>query len=245
METEKVFLTIGIFSVLLAGLFFLSAFDVNLTGKVIDSGNSDSNVQEQKQAITISCKDSDSGKEYGIKGIVEYCDESGCSNREDSCYGKTLTEWYCNGDNKDYSQIRCDNECDVGACVVVGKKIVTGSGGGGGDSGSSGGSGGGSSSVPEPTGNTYTIGNLVNEENLDMAKYDIATFSISGKDYVLNMKNVADIQITATVSSTQFDLQVGSEIEIDLDGDSDKDLNVKLKSINLLNNNAKITLRAI
>ena len=242
MEIEKVFLTIGMFSILVAGIFSLSMFDRSLTGKVIDSGEI-STSSEIKTNIEISCKDSDNGKDYGIKGKVAYCEEAGCSEREDSCDEKILTEWYCNDKNKDYSQISCDNECDVGACVVIGKKIVTGSGGGSGGSSGGSSSDSGSSSSSEPTGNTFNIGSLGIEETVNMAKYDNALFSISGKDYILNIRDVSEIQISATVGNTQFDLQVGSEKEFDLDGDSD--LNVKLKTINLLDNTAKIVLMNI
>ena len=79
-----------------------------------------------------------------------------------------------------------------------------------------------------------------NIENIPIVK---KTFSISGKDYILNIRDVSEIQISATVGNTQFDLQVGSEKEFDLDGDSD--LNVKLKTINLLDNTAKIVLMNI
>lgn len=237
MEAEKVFLTIGLFSVLIAGLFSLSAFDISFTGKAIDSGE----VSERAVTGEVYCKENDNGINYDIKGKIEYCDESECSDRADFCEGSILTEWYCDGNRRNYVQYNCEKGCDVGVCLTNLKKIVVGNGGGG-----SGGSSGSpkSSSAPEPTGTTLSIGNLA-EENLDMAKYDSAIFSIAGKEYVLNMKNVAETQITATVSNTQFDLQVGNENQIDLDGDGDKDLNVKLNSVNFLSNNARITLRVI
>ena len=239
MEAEKVFLTIGIFSVLVAGLFSLSLFEGGLTGKAIDSGE----LSEKAETGEVYCKENDNGINYDIKGKVEYCDESECSDRADFCEGGVLTEWYCDGNRRNYVQYNCEKWCDVGVCLTNLKKIVVGNGVGGGSGGSSGSPE--SSSVPEPTGSSFNIGVLGVEETLEMARYDLATFSISGKSYVLNIKNVAEIQISATVSNTQFDLQVGDELQIDLDGDSDNDLNVKLRAINILSNKAKISLMAI
>ncbi|MBD3248660.1 hypothetical protein GF336_01305 [Candidatus Woesearchaeota archaeon] len=75
-----------------------------------------------------SCIDSDGGKNYYVKGIVLWGDESRSQYRaEDKCgyyidgvwHDNLLDEHYCNGTSWSHESYECPNGCEDGACVIL------------------------------------------------------------------------------------------------------------------------------
>ncbi|GBE19677.1 MAG TPA: hypothetical protein ENG87_00290 [Candidatus Pacearchaeota archaeon] len=60
------------------------------------------------------CADSDSGKNYTIKGTVTTTNYT----FTDVCDGNDLTEYYCNGDVNESETYTCSRSCEVGACTT-------------------------------------------------------------------------------------------------------------------------------
>jgi len=73
--------------------------------------------------IPPTCTDSDSGKNYFVKGTCTSCSYTnqggGCGAVIDTCSGSTLTECYCEGNNIASISYICPNCCIDGACVKV------------------------------------------------------------------------------------------------------------------------------
>ena len=90
----------------------------SITGEAIavDKGikeTTDKPAKETAEALTGTCKDSDSGIDTASKGIVTV----GSERSYDTCLNGLLLEYYCDGNNKANQNIRCPNKCDGGKCV--------------------------------------------------------------------------------------------------------------------------------
>ncbi len=234
---EKIVLGILIFSVLMIIVLAFIIIQGSMTGKVIEKVIE----TEDKVAGKASCTDSD-GKNYGIKGIVNYCEENGnCNAKEDSCSDKKLTEGYCENNEVKFEEHGCEDGCDNGACLIIAenyKTIVTGSGGGG----SSGGGVSSGGSVSAPSGETYDLGELSGEQVLDIVKYDNVKFKISGQEHTLTLNDNTHTEATMSVGSNNLILSVGKDTNLDLNSDSVSDLYIKLKSINIISGKVKLVL---
>ncbi len=71
---------------------------------------------------TVSCKDSDGGINYHLKGIAETKDELSTGTYNDICFndGDVLHEWFCNSNNfAEKKEYTCPNGCREGICIQV------------------------------------------------------------------------------------------------------------------------------
>ena len=139
---DRIVWGILIFSVIFLVILLPSAVNNSsgsseITGKAIDEIDAAS---EPIAKGEIGCSDSDNGLVYSMKGRINYCDSNGCSSETDSCSEKTLKEWRCKNNEKNYEEYKCEYDCDNGACVnlITANKFVRGASGGGGGGGSSG-----------------------------------------------------------------------------------------------------------
>ena len=238
--SEKIALSVFAVSILM--VFILSLMYFNNSGGIV--GRVVENEEEINGAVKIkmSCFDSD-GKNYFEKGVVDYCDESGCYSEEDSCIGDKVIEEYCEGNVKNSEKYLCKDECDDGVCLNViteFKYLLSGGGGGGG-----GGSSSSSSPAPAPvvSGESYDIGNF-SEIVSEVDEGDTIQFVAGGSAYTLTLQSNTQTQATINLIQT-FSLGVGAEQEIDLNSDAINDIYVKLVSINTISGKVKLMLRKI
>src|SRR3989344_3766018 len=134
------------------------------TGYVVNNVSESSSVPSSAEK---TCTDSD-GKDYMIKGNVNYCENGGCTTKTDSCSGKTLTEWLCENEEVRNEEHICEFECDSGACI---DKVTAFNRIGGFVSGGGGSSGGGSSSssgISETQQQIYELGALDSEKSTEL-----------------------------------------------------------------------------
>lgn len=244
-EKIKETFALGIFIFSVATLFifvFYAFYQSGITGKVVESPENKGEINPDVQQM--ACTDSDGGKAYSVKGVVNYCESDGCSTKEDSCSGKKLVEWYCRGNEKDYEERGCEVECDGGACVNIVKnyKYVGSSSGGGGGGGSSGAA---ATTEESSTGQNYDLGTLASEQQLELLKNDNLAFEIAGIDYVLLLSDNTPSQATIVGSGQTFILTVGSDNSIDLNSDGTSEIYLKIVSINIITNKIKLMLRPI
>jgi len=238
---EKVVLGVFVFSVLMILVLLFFAFQSRITGKAIGEISEEAKITENKPG----CSDSD-GVNYNIKGTAEYCDAEGkCSSYEDSCSGRILTEWSCQGDEAKNEEHECEVECNDGICLKIAKEynlIGSGSGGGGG------GSAEGSISTPAATTSTeqtYDLGEIVSEQAQDILKKDSIQFSILGKGYLLTLQDNTETQATFAIGAQSFSLKTGIAKNVDLNNDGISDLYLKLNSINIITHKVKVILDII
>lgn len=242
MRKESVALYVFIFSVLVLIVLVFSVFKSpidKVTGRVVE------NLEEDQESGIRGegCTDSDGGKNYISKGTVSYCDNDGCSRKEDSCSGETLREWYCVDDKEDSVEYECGGECDEGICIsTVTDYKYTSTGGGGGGGGSSGGTI--SPATTTGTGQIYDLGDL-SEQQIELYKYDSMRFNIGSIEHTLTLSDNTPIQVIITDGGQTFALTVGEEHELDLDSDSVSDISIKVKSINIINGKINLILRSI
>ena len=239
---EKVVLGVFIFSVLMVVILLFFAFQSRITGKAVGEISEEEKTTENKQV----CSDSD-GVNYNIKGTAEYCNSEGnCLSYQDSCSGKMLTEWSCQGNEAKSQEHECEVECNDGICLKIAKEYkIVGSGGGGGGSG---GSAGGSAPIPAATTSTeqtYNLGEIVSEQALDIIKKDSIQFSILGKGYLLTLQDNTETQATFAIGAQSFSLKTGVTKNVDLNNDGVSDLYLKLHSINIITNKVKVVLDII
>src|SRR3989344_7407106 len=134
-KKEKIALVTFASSVFLIMILLLINGFSNPTGFVINNV-SDSVSQPEAQSAQKSCADSD-GKDYGIKGNVNYCKDGKCETKSDSCSGKTLIELLCENEEIKSNEYLCEFDCDSGVCVNKVTKMryfgSSGSDGGGSD----------------------------------------------------------------------------------------------------------------
>ena len=242
-ETKKgmafVALVVSLIVIIFLLVVYIKVPPTELTGKVVE-GAEETLAPAVQQKTT--CADSDSGRVYGIKGNLVYCENGACSDEKDSCAGKKLTEWYCEGSQKSSIEYDCEFSCDDGACVSLATKYkssYTGGGGGGG-----GGGGSGSSGATEISGETYDLGSLVSEQTLYPEKYDSIKFSLAA-DYTLRINDASKTQVTLVDvgSSQSFALNVGADKNLNLSQDSTADVYVKVSSINSITGKIEIKIR--
>jgi len=106
------------FALVVLALVLVGCKDNSITGgaiavdKVIKE-TADNTVKGAAQTSLGSCKDSDSGINKEVKGIVT----AGEEKFYDTCLNGLLLEYYCDGNNRANQNIRCPNKCDGGKCV--------------------------------------------------------------------------------------------------------------------------------
>lgn len=235
---KRMALVVFVFSILILCILIFILYirsSREITGKVVEG-------IKDETATGTTCADSDNGKNYNVKGTVNYCDAAGCSSKEDSCSGKKLIERYCENNEARYEEYECKDECDNGICLeIVEKYKISGSGGGGGG----GGSGTSASTTPTPaesTGQTYDLGELTSEHHLEILKNDNIRFTISGSEYILTLTDNTPIEVTINTNSGQsFILSVGDDTE----HLSRTDFYIKIKSINIITGKIALILRPV
>ncbi|MDP2925323.1 MAG: hypothetical protein Q8N99_03050 [Nanoarchaeota archaeon] len=195
---------------------------------------------------TESCSDSDNGLNYNLRGTIKYCDFNNiCVNMEDNCEKGKLNEYYCENDKIAVERFySCKFGCLNGACMGTAD-----SGGGG---GSSGGSSGGS--VPEISQTinyqTYSLGELIVSEveagNNDKIKLSILKNS-SNTEYTLSLSELSltSIMISVENPAQSISFSIGEEKYIDLDSDTLNEILIKLKSISITTNKAKLLITRV
>ena len=73
-----------------------------------------------------TCRDTDGGKNYYVKGTVTYCTGNLCTKMTDFCdrkYGY-LNEYYCDGRRYAKTTYNCPNGCKDGACLQLTIKLL-------------------------------------------------------------------------------------------------------------------------
>lgn len=231
---EKIVLGIFVFSVLMILVLGFFLIRGNITGKSIQEN------EEEASEKSASCIDSD-GMNYNTPGKADYCDENGCSSQEDFCSGNKVIEWYCQDNQLKNEGYECEFECEYGMCLKVAKEYkLIGTGGGGGGSG-------GVSPAPAPasTGQTYSLGELASEQILEIVKNDNIQFSISGVGHLLALQDNSETLAIINIDGRIIPLSVGNEINLDLNNDSVPELYIKLNSINIITNKAKLILNLV
>jgi hypothetical protein len=237
MNKDQIALGVFGFSVAVIVVLLVLAFSQNIrmSGRAVQEiggGQASASLGE------ITCSDSD-GRNYDIKGVLNYCDENGCIANEDSCNGRMLIEWYCENNDKKYEERLCEYTCDDGICLGYVTKFsypYAGGGGGGGDS-STGSSGGAAASV-----NIRDLGDLTSETTLEIIDNENIRFAIGGRSYLLILKGHSETEARLITGSDDFTLGIGGDRKIDLSGDSVPDLYIFLRSVNVLTGKVKITL---
>lgn len=238
MDKEKIALSVFGVSAVAVVILFAIAFTQNtgMSGRVVQEIPS-----EQPQSTNIAgCSDTD-GRNYDVKGVLSFCDNSGCTTNEDLCNGRMLIEWYCENNEKRYEEKLCEYTCDGGTCLGYVTKFsypYAGSGGGGGGGEESPVSGGATTSAPT----IRDLGELTFENTLEMNSNENLRFSIGGVNYLMILEGHSETQATLIAGSQEIVLGVGSDTKIDLNGNSVPDLYVWLRSINVLTGKVKLTL---
>src|SRR3989338_2825713 len=100
-----------------------------------------------------------------------------------------------------------------------------------------GGGGGGATSVA-------AVNELTGPVTYDLGVNEKVDFKMGGENHSVTVLNLTAIEAELIVQSTpqQFKLAIKGEKEVDFEGDSEMDLRVKLDSVNILTNKAKITI---
>ena len=240
-KKEKIALVTFLSSIFLIIILLFTGFD-NPTGYVINNV-SDSVSQIESQSMQKSCVDSD-GKDYGIKGNVNYCKDGECSVKSDSCSGKTLIELLCENEEIRSEEYLCEFDCDSGVCVnKVTKMRYFGSSGsdGGGSDGETSSSG---SSVVSETQQIYDLGTLDSEKSVEIMNNDIIEFTLSGLKYNMVLQSLSQTKATLSISSlsNSIIIDVGKTQSVDLNSDGNSDISIKVKSINVISNKVKLFL---
>ncbi len=228
---EKIALGVFIFSILVIVILFFFMFQGVLIGKVVEE-TKEQTAEGQGQ---ITCSDSDN-KDYYIKGAIDYCDANGCSSKEDFCSDKKLTEWYCENSEAKYEEIECEDGCSKGVCLTLATKYKYTGGGGGSGGASGGGTTGGGGAIITSTGQTYNLGELTSEQTLELSQYDSASFSVASKGYMLSLTGTTETKVTILYEGSELSINVGEE------NNNISGIYLKLKSINIITNKAKLSL---
>lgn len=231
IQKEKLVLSIFVFSILMVIVLSFFAFSFNLTGRVIDEAGAGQQIQ--------TCSDSD-GKNYNVKGTLEYCTNGNCLTERDSCSGKKVVEFYCENNEKKSEEKECSYDCDDGICIEsAGDYKLAGTGGGivGSSSGST-----TTTTATAVSGETYDLGSLTSEQTLEIVKNDNVKFKISGTEYSLNLKDNSETQATIVHNAGIEIINVGEKKEIDLNSDGTKDIYLKVKTISVVSGKVKLIL---
>jgi len=83
------------------------------------TGNAVADVKQVNTVISISCEDSDAGLVKDIRGTVKAEMSDGSVVEEtDKCIAGLLIEYYCEGNNLENQNLRCNSEdvCNQGRC---------------------------------------------------------------------------------------------------------------------------------
>lgn len=238
-KTEKIAFFSLIVSVFLIVLLLVIGWSVKSSGyAVIES--EDESLQVQGQT---GCADSDDRIDYQIRGKVRSCIDGNCEVFEDSCSGNSLNEYYCDGNKKAIKISQCSEICESGACAVkVAKFTYRGGGGGGGSSSSV--QTQQVSTVSQSEGNTYELGTITAEKTIDVLKDDKTYFTIGGNEYYISMMESSATQANFIISGLpQFTLIIGESKTLDLNSDGSLDATFWLRSVNVITNKAKVSLR--
>ncbi len=239
---EKIALVTFVSSIFLIVILLLAAgfSRGGPTGYAVNNVSESSSVS---QSVEKSCTDSD-GKDYGIKGNVNYCENRACTVKTDSCSGKTLTEWSCENDEARSEEHACEFDCDFGTCI---NKVTAFDKKGGFVSGGGGSSGGGSSSssgISETQQQIYELGALDSEKSAELITNEAIKFTLSGMQYTILLQSLSQTQATLAISSlsNSIVIDVGKTQAIDLNSDGNSDISIKVKSINVISNKVKLVL---
>jgi hypothetical protein len=223
-------------SLAISQAIFKVSGEVILDNKLtVDLDADDETFEGVVKGVESSCDDNDGGLNYGVFGSAKYCDgEGNCRNEEDYCSSGRLNEWFCENGNLAVERLHsCANGiCSKGEC----KKII---GGGGGGSGSS--SGGSSSPITVGVGENYIWEDSVELFRVQLSEEDSVSFNVLGVGYDFVLDEISSVSVLASISGNgQISVNVGEERGVDLDSDDISDIVIKLKSINLLTNNANL-----
>ena len=219
-----------------------------ITGKVVgENVVRENDAYDGVEKYEMSCNDSDNGKKFFVKGVIDYCDTAGkCISEEDFCVGKKLTEGYCDQDEKKYEEYECDFDCDDGSCIELVKKYSYSYKVGGSNFGESSSPESSGESVVVETGQIYDLGELTSENTLEIVKDDEIRFSISNEAYVFVLEGQTGTQVVIDYGlSRTLNLFVGDELELDINNDGILDISVRLRSINVITGKIKLTLRRV
>ncbi len=104
---------VSVFGIISKGNKYASSQDY----ETFDAGFEEDLVGEAAKVYN-TCKDSDNGINYFLKGTTKVCSKS-CKSKSDSCKGKVLTEYYCKGTNFGYEYYNCPDGCSNGACIKI------------------------------------------------------------------------------------------------------------------------------
>src|SRR3989344_2732602 len=145
------------------------------------------------------------------------------------------------------SQDGVDSGCTDGTCdaVLVTKFRYINNGGSSG--GSSGLSDQSSTASIQSTASTYDIGSIDVDEIVELLNGDTVSFTLSGNGYYFVVQELSPIQIKLLISglSSQVNVKVGEVQQIDITADGIPDISIKLKSVNIITNKAKLILNSI
>ena len=231
---------LSVFSVIVLGVSSISKS--NPTGAVIGAGG-EAGVTQTGVSI---CSDSDEGKEYSLKGSVNYCDADGnCLKKIDSCSDSVLTEYYCKNNEYFYENHECSDYCDEGACLSVASdyKYRVGRGGSG---GSGGGPVDGGSSVASPAiGETYDLGELNSENTLEISKTDQIIFDLNGVEYTLYLQDFSQTEATIIGAGSDTGFVVNEDNRLDLNNDGTSDFYLKVRRISTASGKVKLTFNLV
>ena len=221
-------------------LLLINGF-INPTGYAVDDVSKGAVSQSGSQSAQKSCIDSD-GRNYGIKGNVNYCKDGECATKYDSCSGKTMIELLCENEEIKSEEYLCEFDCDSGVCV---NKITTirysGSGGGSSGGGGDGGTLSSESSIVSEVGQMYDLVILDSEKSIEAVNNDIIKFTLSGLQYNMVIQSLSQTQVTLAINSLpSITLDVGKTKSVDLNSDGNSDLSIKVKSINVISNKVKL-----
>ncbi|MDO8460510.1 MAG: hypothetical protein Q7S74_05340 [Nanoarchaeota archaeon] len=234
-KKEKIALVTFVSSIFLIMILLLVMGLSGPIGYVVNNVSDGSSISPSAQK---DCIDSD-GKDYGIQGNVNYCENGVCVTKTDSCSGKKLTEWLCENDEVRSEGYACEFECDFGACIskVTAFKRVGHSSGGGGLSG--GGTSSSDSSSISETQQVYDLETLDSEKSAEVISNEAIKFELSGIQYTIVLESSSQTQATLAINSVSnpITINVGKTQTIDLNSDGNSDISIKVKSINVIKNN--------
>ena len=89
---------------------------------------------------------------------------------------------------------------------------------------------------------TYSLGELNQEQTLEIIKGDHIKFSIANENYILTLEDNSNSEASISVGTKTFSLNVGAEINLDLNDNGVSEFYIKLRGINLISGKAKLTL---
>ena len=244
MIWKKISVVFGIVFFAFFVSLFLSQTVFNLTGEsILDLNNlENSNSNEERIVDNIVerkgiCIDSDGGINYDEKGTTKFCDGDGvCRAEEDYCSARRINEWYCEDGKLAIEKFyTCPETCYQGACGEI-KKY-----GGGGSPLNE----GDSSAASTSSSQSYIWNESLSFFRIDLKNGDNVLFNINESEYKLILNNLLVDSAYISIGNENSNLFVSETKTFDLNTDNVSDVSVKLKSINILNQEASFDLTRI